>query len=137
MITNKACLSLVALLMMLLSSVAYAQLSFHNDPSQNSFSIKLPAFQQSFTRYFGNQPQGALLQQQQQQQLQQQPQQLQQQIPSTLFCCTGAPAFEKSISVLHNCISSELCPSVVFGAPGNATGNEAEHGKTTAGMESK
>ncbi|XP_053668820.1 uncharacterized protein LOC128719219 [Anopheles marshallii] len=72
----KSCTSLVALLLMLLPSASYAQLSFHNDPTQNSFSIKLPAFQQSFTRYFGNQPQGALLQQQ--------PQQLQQQIPSTL-----------------------------------------------------
>ncbi|XP_052900209.1 putative uncharacterized protein DDB_G0271606 [Anopheles moucheti] len=73
----KLCSSLVALLLMLLPSASYAQLSFHNDPTQNSFSIKLPAFQQSFTRYFGNQPQGALLQQQQ-------PQQLQQQTPSTL-----------------------------------------------------
>ncbi|XP_049279233.1 adenylate cyclase, terminal-differentiation specific [Anopheles funestus] len=80
MATIKSCSCLVALLLLQLSSSAYAQLSFHNDPSQNSFSIKLPAFQQSFTRYFGNQPQGALLQQQQQQQ--QQP--LQQQIPSTL-----------------------------------------------------
>uniref|UniRef100_A0A182FIJ5 Uncharacterized protein n=1 Tax=Anopheles albimanus TaxID=7167 RepID=A0A182FIJ5_ANOAL len=56
----------------------HAQLAFHNDPSQNSFSIKLPAFQQTFTRYFGNQPHGALLQQQQpelhqQQRLQQKP----------------------------------------------------------------
>nr|XP_040237752.2 ras-interacting protein RIP3 isoform X1 [Anopheles coluzzii] len=68
-------LSLVALLALV--AAAAGQLSFHNDPSQNSFSIKLPSFQQSFTRYFGNQPQGALLQQQQQQQQQQQ-------IPSTL-----------------------------------------------------
>uniref|UniRef100_A0A182N8I1 DUF4794 domain-containing protein n=1 Tax=Anopheles dirus TaxID=7168 RepID=A0A182N8I1_9DIPT len=76
MATIRVCyFSLVALL--LLTSATHGQLSFHNDPSQNSFSIKLPAFQQSFTRYFGNQPQGALLQQQQQQQQQQQ-------IPSTL-----------------------------------------------------
>ncbi|XP_053678182.1 probable basic-leucine zipper transcription factor Q [Anopheles nili] len=55
---------LVALLA--LAGGTLGQLSFHNDPSQNSFSIKLPAFQQTFTRYFGNQPHGALLQQQQQ-----------------------------------------------------------------------
>ncbi|XP_050099212.1 serum response factor homolog A-like [Anopheles aquasalis] len=57
---------------------SHAQLAFHNDPSQNSFSIKLPAFQQTFTRYFGNQPHGALLQQQQQQQELHQQQRLQQ-----------------------------------------------------------
>ncbi|XP_050071901.1 putative mediator of RNA polymerase II transcription subunit 26 [Anopheles maculipalpis] len=83
MASIKACcyvnLTVVTVLLIVLSSATNAQLSFHNDPSQNSFSIKLPAFQQSFTRYFGNQPQGALLQQQLQQ-----PQQLQQQIPSTL-----------------------------------------------------
>ncbi|XP_058127092.1 putative cyclin-dependent serine/threonine-protein kinase DDB_G0272797/DDB_G0274007 [Anopheles ziemanni] len=59
------------LVLSVLCGVVLGQLSFHNDPSQNSFSIKLPAFQQTFTRYFGNQPQGALLQQQQQQQQQQ------------------------------------------------------------------
>nr|XP_029711286.1 putative uncharacterized protein DDB_G0271606 [Aedes albopictus] len=60
---------------LLLATVATAQLSFRNDPSQNSFQIQTPGFQQSFTRYFNGQ-QGSLFAAQQQQQ-QQQPQQSQ------------------------------------------------------------
>ena len=54
----------------------YGQLSFHNDANTNSFTVKAPGSQQSFTRYFGGQ-QGALLQQQQ---LTAQSSQLQQQV---------------------------------------------------------
>lgn len=52
-------------LLLLLATVANAQLSFHNDPSQNSFQIRTPGFQQSFTRYFNGQ-QGSLFAAQQQ-----------------------------------------------------------------------
>nr|XP_029708052.1 GATA zinc finger domain-containing protein 10-like [Aedes albopictus] len=55
---------------LLLATVASAQLSFRNDPSQNSFQIQTPGFQQSFTRYFNGQ-QGSLFAAQQQQQPQQ------------------------------------------------------------------
>ncbi|TDG40945.1 hypothetical protein AWZ03_012628 [Drosophila navojoa] len=59
-----------------LQSVCHAQLSFHTDANTNSFTLKTPSLQQSFTRYYGSakqqeQPQAALQQQQQQQQQQQ------------------------------------------------------------------
>lgn len=45
-----------------------AQLTYHADANTNSFSLKTPGLQQSFTRFYG----GAQQQPQQQQQLQQQ-----------------------------------------------------------------
>lgn len=47
----------------LLTEICQGQLAFHTDPQTNSFSLKAPGYQQTFTRYFGGQ-QGGLLQQQ-------------------------------------------------------------------------
>ncbi|KAL1375977.1 hypothetical protein pipiens_000665, partial [Culex pipiens pipiens] len=58
----------------LLATLASAQLSFHNDASQNSFQIRTPGFQQSFTRYFNGQQGHLLAAQQQQPQTAQSPQ---------------------------------------------------------------
>lgn len=72
--------SALLLLLVLVHSGCHAQLSLHTDANTNSFTLKTPGLQQSFTRYYGaakTQPQQEALQQQQQ--LQQQPQQEQQQ----------------------------------------------------------
>ncbi|KAL7743548.1 hypothetical protein ACLKA6_013354 [Drosophila palustris] len=51
-----------AVLTLCLLHVCRAQLSFHTDANTNSFTLKTPGLQQSFTRYYG-----AAKQQQQQQ----------------------------------------------------------------------
>lgn len=47
-------------------STTNAQSSYHSDAFRNSFTVKVPGSQQTFTRFFGGQP-GAVHQQQQQQ----------------------------------------------------------------------
>ncbi|XP_004525104.1 putative uncharacterized protein DDB_G0271606 [Ceratitis capitata] len=74
----------LGLLIACLLHASLAQLSFHTDANSNSFTLKTPALQQSFSRVFGGQQQlqQQQLQQQQRQQVTpsyaQQPQQLQQ-----------------------------------------------------------
>lgn len=69
------------------SIYALAQLTFQTDPYRNTYTLKTPSLQQTFTRYYGGQQQvnglptvGRLHQQQQQQSLNIQ-QQLQQEQP--------------------------------------------------------
>lgn len=75
-------------LLLLLHSGCHAQLSLHTDANTNSFTLKAPGLQQSFTRYYGaakTQPQQEALQQQPQQQ----PQQEQQQEQQLVSCMCG------------------------------------------------
>lgn len=87
----KVALSSSLAVLCFLSASTNGQLAYHTDANTNSFTLKTPGLQQSFTRYFGGQ--GGNLQQQQQQQLQQQaqpqPQQYQQpqQVQVRSCCC--------------------------------------------------
>ncbi|KAH8288086.1 hypothetical protein KR054_000108 [Drosophila jambulina] len=90
-------LTMAALVLASQQDICGAQLSIHTDSNTNSFSLKAPGLQQTFTRYYGaarpqqqeaEQPQQEQLlvqQQQQQQLLQQQQQQLQQQQQEQLY----------------------------------------------------
>lgn len=82
--SGRMAFSSVAVVLCCLAVAAEAQLAFHTDANTNSFTLKTPGLQQSFTRYFGGQ--GANLQQQQQLQQYQQPQQAQ-------VSCWCSPSF--------------------------------------------
>ncbi|KAM8721383.1 hypothetical protein ACLKA7_007281 [Drosophila subpalustris] len=58
-----------AVLTLCLLHVCRAQLSFHTDANSNSFTLKTPGLQQSFTRYYGAAKQQQPPQQQQQPEL--------------------------------------------------------------------
>lgn len=77
-------LTLAALMLASQQDVCRAQLSFHTDANTNSFSLKTPSLQQTFTRYYGGartQPTQEA-QEQQQEQVPVQQQQEQEQVVS-------------------------------------------------------
>lgn len=78
--------------LLLLVGACHAQLSLHTDANTNSFTLKTPGLQQSFTRYYGGAKTQQQLQLQQQQVPQPEEQQQQQQVSSERVCvcvCSG------------------------------------------------
>lgn len=74
--------------LLLLVGACHAQLSLHTDANTNSFTLKTPGLQQSFTRYYGGAKTQTQLQQQQQQVAQpEEQQQQQQQLVSIAYVC--------------------------------------------------
>ncbi|KAH8409169.1 hypothetical protein KR009_009643 [Drosophila setifemur] len=100
-------LTLVVLLLASQQDVCRAQLSYHQDANTNSYTLKTPGLQQTFTRYFGAARPQAQLQDPYQAQLVQQQQQEQQQQQLVSFC----PGNEENIG---SWIQLEEQKSLVF-----------------------
>ncbi|EDW56023.1 GM22816 [Drosophila sechellia] len=73
-------LTMAALVLAGQQEVCRAQVSIHTDANTNSYSLKTPGVQQTFTRYYGGAPKNQQVEQPQLQQ-EQQEQQEQEQLP--------------------------------------------------------
>lgn len=108
------------------SIYALAQLTFQTDPYRNTFTLKTPSLQQTFTRYYGGQQQvnglptvGRLHHQQQQslniQQQQEQPHQVRTLIKINLLTSYVKKNFLYiCVCKLENCVCIFLRISIIF-----------------------